>query len=70
MKGRDNYDYSLTHNLTPADEEVATSKELKFLSKAVDEVERSLMYIDVSSDGLSHLVEVKKSTRACSMAEA
>lgn len=51
-------------------EEVASSKEQKFLCKAVDEVERSLMYIDVSSDGLSHLVEVNKSTRGSSIVEA
>lgn len=57
-------------NLARTDEEVASSKEQKFLCKAVDEVERSLMYIDVSSDGLSHLVEVNKSTRGSSIVEA
>jgi hypothetical protein len=53
-----------------SDEEVATSKELKFLSKAVDEVERSLVSIDISADGVSHLVEAATSTRARSLKEA
>jgi hypothetical protein len=56
--------------LTRTDEEVASSKEQKFLCKAVDEVERSLMYIDVSSDGLSHLVGLSKSAGGSSMGEA
>jgi len=30
------------------------------LNKAADEVEKSLKYIDVSSDGLSHFVELKE----------
>jgi hypothetical protein len=56
--------------ISPSDEEVATSKELKFLSKAVDEVERSLASIDVSADGVSHLVEVGTTTRGRSLKEA
>lgn len=40
------------------------------MNKAVEEVGRSLMYIDVSADGVSHLVEVKKSTHGRSLMEA
>mmetsp|Transcript_3214 Transcript_3214/g.4705 ORF Transcript_3214/g.4705 Transcript_3214/m.4705 type:complete len:670 (-) Transcript_3214:162-2171(-) len=35
-------------------EEVTASKELKALTRAMDEVERSLKYINVSADGISH----------------
>lgn len=45
---------------TMLDEEVATSKELKLLNKAVEEVEKSLRYMDLSCDGVSYMVEATK----------
>jgi len=51
-------------------EEVTTGKELKLLNKAIDEVEKSLRYIDVSSDGISHMVEVQKRSSQAPLMEA
>lgn len=38
------------------DEEVSASKELKALGKAVEEVERSMKFLDISADGISHVI--------------
>lgn len=43
-------------------EEKASSKDLKVLNEAAEEVEKSMRFIDISSDGLSHLIEPKKIT--------
>lgn len=51
--------HARTHSLL-VDEEVATSKELKLLNKAVEEVEKSLRYMDLSCDGVSYMVEATK----------
>jgi hypothetical protein len=59
--------YLLTFAST--DEEVATRKELNLLRKCVAEVEKSLGCIDISADGLSHLIEEQKSTRGRSLEE-
>jgi len=47
-------------NLWAKYEETECINDLKVLNKAADEVEKSLKYIDVSSDGLSHFVELKE----------